>query len=244
MYEDYRLIYDHHTHTIYSHGKGDIVDNVKVARQKGIKEIAITDHGPGHHFYGLDKKKLPEMRKKIEELKIIYPDVKVLLGVEANIVTMGNFLDITVEELKDYDIVLAGYHYGVSHGHVFDNYICSHFGFPSGSRQALEILNTDMTIGALYENDIAILTHPGDKGPFNIKEIAKVCAETNTLIEINNKHKHLTVEEIKMIEKYDVKFVVSSDAHKPEDVGCVGKSLQRAREAGIDFSRIANIELS
>jgi putative hydrolase len=243
MYEEYRLIYDHHTHTIYSHGKGDIVDNVKVAQEKGIKEIAITDHGPGHHFYGLDKKKLPEMRSKIEGLKLVYPDVKVLLGVEANIISTGNFLDITGEEFKDYDIVLAGYHYGVSDGHVFDNYIASHFGFPSGSKEALEMLNTDMTIGAMYENDIAIITHPGDKGPFNVEEIAKVCAETNTLIEINNKHKHLTVEEIKIAEKYDVKFVVSSDAHKSENVGCVEKCLQRASEAGLDFSRIVNIEL-
>ena len=49
----YRMIYDHHTHTVYSHGKGSIEDNVKVALSKGLKSVAITDHGPGHLTYGL-----------------------------------------------------------------------------------------------------------------------------------------------------------------------------------------------
>ena len=43
--KQYRMIYDHHTHTIYSHGKGTILDNVRVAAAKGIRSIAITDHG-------------------------------------------------------------------------------------------------------------------------------------------------------------------------------------------------------
>ncbi|MEI3518261.1 MAG: hypothetical protein V8R14_02025 [Clostridia bacterium] len=34
-----------------------------------------------------------------------------------------------------------------------------------------------MVIRALRENDISILTHPGDKGPFDIKAIAEVCAD-------------------------------------------------------------------
>jgi putative hydrolase len=241
MFENYELIYDHHTHTIYSHGKGDISDNVKVANDKGLKEIAITDHGPGHHFYGLDKNKLPEMREKIQKLKTEFPKVNVLLGVEANIVDGGNYLDITMEEFKDYDMVIAGYHYGVSKGHVFNNYISSHIGFPSGSINALRIINTNMTVGAIYENNLEIITHPGDKGYFDIDEIAKACVDNDTMIEINNKHRHLTAEEIKIAAKYDVKFVVSSDAHRPEFVGSIDGCLMRACEAGLDFDRIVNI---
>ena len=44
----YRMIYDHHTHTVYSHGKGTIEDNVRVASEKGHSSIAITDQGPCH----------------------------------------------------------------------------------------------------------------------------------------------------------------------------------------------------
>ena len=33
----YRMVYDHHTHTTYSHGKGSILDNARVAHEKGLK---------------------------------------------------------------------------------------------------------------------------------------------------------------------------------------------------------------
>ncbi|MDD6880048.1 MAG: PHP domain-containing protein, partial [Firmicutes bacterium] len=80
----YRMVYDHHTHTVFSHGKGTIEDNVKVASAKGLKSVAITDHGPGHLTYGIKRGKLIGMRQEIERLKPLYPDMEILLGVEAN----------------------------------------------------------------------------------------------------------------------------------------------------------------
>ena len=81
---------DYHTHTTYSHGKGSIRDNVEEAYKKGLKEIAICDHGPGHYLYGVKEHKIIEMRDAINKLNDEYKeagkDIKILLGVEANIV--------------------------------------------------------------------------------------------------------------------------------------------------------------
>ena len=47
-YDTHEMIFDYHTHTVFSHGKGTIEDNVKAAIDAGLKAVAISDHGPGH----------------------------------------------------------------------------------------------------------------------------------------------------------------------------------------------------
>ena len=42
----YKLKYDLHTHTVFSHGKGQIEDNVRAGIAKGLKAIGISErHG-------------------------------------------------------------------------------------------------------------------------------------------------------------------------------------------------------
>ena len=242
----YRMVFDHHTHTVYSHGKGTIEDNVREAVAKGLESIAITDHGPGHLTYGIDRNKLPQMRAEIDELQLKYPQIKILLGVEANTLRVEPFLDVAPEERKDYDILLAGYHFGILHAGMVTNYLNSHTGLFGGDTSTLKVKNTAMILDALYYNEehgshIDVLTHPGDKGPFDIEDIARACADTGTLIEINDKHHHLTVDEIKIAAAYDVKFIIGSDAHIPSRVGSFEGPLRRALEAGLDPARIVNI---
>lgn len=236
----YRMIYDHHTHTVYSHGKGTIEDNVRVASQKGLRSIAITDHGPGHLTYGLSMEKLGEMRAEAERLKSVYPEVEVLLGVEANTLRVAPYLD--VKDKSPFDILLAGYHFGILKAGMVPNYISNHTGLFGGDTSTLMVKNTDMILNALYNNEIDILTHPGDKGPFDISDICRACEDVGTMVEINAKHKHLTVDEIKIAAKFDIKFVIGSDAHVPERVGEFREPLLRALEAGLDPERIVNIE--
>ena len=107
-----KIFADYHTHTIYSHGKGTIRDNVEEARRKGLKEVAITDHGPGHIGFGVSHENLKKMRKEINAMRKEYPDIKILLGVEANIINVDGDLDVNEEDLKTIDILLAGFHNG------------------------------------------------------------------------------------------------------------------------------------
>ena len=242
------MICDYHTHTIhshgvlYKHGKGTILENTEAAARAGLRELAISDHGPGHKLYGLRMSELPEMRQEIAMAKRRFPQVQVWLSVEANIIDTPNGLDVTEEEATRFDFLLAGYHYGLPKGHMTGNFISSKRLIPSGSREALRILNTEMTLRALYENRIRILTHPGDKAPVDMEAVARACEETGTWMEINTRHRHLTVEEIRIAQNYDVKFVISSDAHTLDRVGDYRGGIVRAVEAGLDLSRIINIE--
>ena len=239
---------DMHTHTVYSHGiiyahgKGTILENVRAAAAHGLSEIAITDHGPGHRLYGLDEAKLPLMREEIARAMEIVPGVRVWLGVEANIIDTPGGLDVTEATFDQYDLVLAGYHYGTSNGHMAGNWISSHRLFPAGSTESLRVRNTEMTVRALFNNKILTLTHPGDKGPFDMHELCKACEKTGTLMEINTRHRHLTEEEIRIAADYDVRFIIDSDAHRPSEIGNFVEGVVRASRAGLSIDRIVNIE--
>ena len=244
--EKYRITGDYHTHSVYSrvgpyfHGKGSIMENVKAAHEKGLSEVAITDHGP-NDFYGLDLRKIPEMRADIEEAMSAYPDVKVYLGVEADIVDSENGLDVSTSEFELFDFVNAGYHY-VPNSCMLENFRSFHSPVSSVKIEQLRKKNTLRILKALKSNKIKILTHPGDKAYIDEELVAIACAETGTLVEINARHRHPNAEDLKIYAAHDVKFVISSDAHKPENVGRYAKSLLLAFEAGIGIERIVNIE--
>ncbi len=243
--EKYRMTFDYHTHTVYSHhnhGKGTIEENVQAAVKAGLSGLAVTDHGPGHRFYGVRREDFPLMRREIDRLKEIYPQLKLYLGVEANIVSGGHCLDVNKEDLRYFDFILGGYHYGIPGGYCIGNWLDAHRAAPKAFGRRLLIKNTDMAVKAVYENDLRILTHPGDKGRFDIGELARACADTDTWMEISTWHAHLTTEEIRICAREDVKFVISSDAHTPDRVGSFEGGLQRALAAGLDIERIVNIE--
>ena len=240
----YRMLYDLHTHTTYSHGSGSIEDNVRVALEKGLEYVAISDHGPGHIFYGVNRNDFANIRNDIDKMSVKYQSINVRNSVEANILhakgQTPNGLDLRPDEFDEFDFVIAGFHFGCLNCSAVRNWLWSH-GFRAGE-EALRKANTKMITDALRLNNIAILTHPGDKGPVDILEIAKVCRETDTLIEINSRHGHLTEEEIKTCMQVEgLKFIISSDAHTPEAVGSFSGALRRALNAGLDISRIVNI---
>ena len=245
---EYRMIWDYHSHTTYSHGKGSVEDNIVEGVRKGLQEVAISEHGPGHLTYGVRMKKMAEIKEQIEKLQSLYPEIKIRFGVEANITTKGNFLDVKPEEMEFFDFVMAGYHYGIMGAFSAENFAAAKMkrdqnrSMEGTKTRSLLVRNTEMVIRALYSNNIFMLTHPGDKGPFDILALAKACEETDTLMEISNWHPHLDVEDIRVAGKTGVKFAISSDAHSPKRIGGFTKGLQRALDAGLDVERIVNNE--
>ena len=236
-----KILADYHTHTIYSHGKGTIEENVKVAISKGIETLGISDHGYDHLTYGIKRDAIFRMREEIDLLNDKYKDkIKILLGVECNILDdKGNIdYDDKIGEVLDY--VMAGYHFGskprslkslLNHA---NNYIIK-------SNRSKEY-NTMAVINAMKNNNIFIITHPGDKGDIYIEEVAKVAKDTNTRLEINSSHKFLNADQLKIIKNIGNTFIVGSDAHIPQNVGNFEIALNTIKEAKVDLSLIENIK--
>ncbi len=269
----YRMTFDLHTHTVMKrsdgreilHAKGTVEENVLAAREKGLSCVGISNHGPGHITYGLPEDGLPTLRGQIEEARQKYGDIKILLGVEANIINPSGLLDVKPEDFERFNYVMAGYHYGIFgeepvnaaeiHGAnwIYTN-LRSVWNFAESFRgnirrlgresfeDRLRRINTELMVAAVRRNRPKVLTHPGDKGPFDIHSIARACQETGTWMEINNYHGDLSAAGIAIAARYDVSFVIGSDAHTPEGVGTFEKALERAMQAGLSPERIVNIE--
>lgn len=241
-----KIFADYHTHTIYSHGKGTIRENVEAAIKKGLKEIVISDHGPGHAGFGVKRNKLIKMREEIDALNKEFDEIEIKLGVEANIISVDGDLDITKDDVELFDILLAGFHFGATPKTLMDgyylyvrNYIAR---FMPSIRQECRRINTEAVVNAINKNKIDILTHPGAKIDIDTREIAKAAYKRGTVLEINSSHGYLTVDYAKIALEEGVMFSIDSDAHTPMDVGNVERGIEVAKAANIPIERIINAQ--
>lgn len=239
-----KIIGDYHTHTIYSHGAGSIRDNVEAAIDRGLKELVISDHGPGHIFYGVRKEKLFEMKKQIDKLNKEYENIKILLGVEANIMDYDGNIDVDEDILEIIDILLLGFHYGIiprDLKSIYYFYILNPLSkiLPLG-RKRIRKLSTDAMIKAIESYPVDIITHPGSKAKLDIARLGRAAYENKTALEINSSHSQLSVENIKEAMETQVDLIINSDAHEPGRVGDFQKGIERALKARLPISRIKN----
>lgn len=236
-----KIIADYHTHTVYSHGKGSIEDNVKVAIEKNIEKIGISDHGYKHIAYGVKYDNIAKMREEIDRLNEKYTEIEILLGMECNILDDKGNIDVDYKISKMLDYTMAGYHFGSMPTSIKSalNHTFNYLRIKGHCKD----YNTRAVINAIENNDLFIVTHPGDKGDVYIDEVAKAAAKHNTSLEINSHHGNLSVEQINKVKNIGVEFVIGSDAHTPNNVGNFEKALEIAKEANLDFSLIKNIKL-
>lgn len=239
------LLGDYHTHTVFSHGHGSIEDNVKAAINLGLKELAITDHGFWHSYYGVRRMDLSNMIDEVKRLRPLYPQIKLYLGIEANIVDGDGRVDIEDSDNEWLDILVCGFHKCTRttsmHG-VFDFKIPN---FVSGltkfsSKQVVK--NTDAYIKALEKYKIDIISHPNYGIKTDVKEIAKAAAHYGTFLELNGKKVSMTDAEIEAILDTGVSLIIDSDAHSPQKVGYFGVPLSYVSRLNIPVERIANFD--
>jgi len=243
--EKYEVVSDLHTHTRYSHGKGSIEDNVKVAVAKGLKTIGISDHGPGHIGFGVPRKKLALMKEEIIRLRQVYPEIEILFGIEANILLPEKCLDVKREEYEYFDYICAGWHFGAIDrltpewiSGAFSNFLRS--TYKSATKRQI-IRNTEAFAAVVRAGGIKFLTHPGQSAPIDLIEIAAVCGKEGTLLEISTNHMTLTPKVLEEMTREGARFIISSDAHRPERVGDFHLAEKLLNEADIDPACVENL---
>lgn len=236
------LLGDYHTHTIFSHGKGTIEDNVKVAQKKGLKQIAIADHGFNHKLYNVKRSDIPVMRKQIDWIKKDY-NVDILLSIETNLISEDGSIDLTKEDEKNFDLIIMGYHKVITAKSLKDRFS---FFMRNNLRKIFNTKktiqkNTDAYLRALEKNNIDIISHLNYGMPVDAVQIAKMAKQTGTYIELNGKRTLFTQEEIDKMVELETKFIINSDAHSPEKVGECNHPMNFAITHNIPSNLIVNL---
>lgn len=220
------------------------MDNVKAAMAKGLKAIAITDHGPRHFRIGVSLKSLNIMRREIDEINKRYNNIRVLMGVEANLIGQDGSIDVPSEFLPMFDILLMGFHKEVypASWRQFTGFFLPNIMMGFGAERSQELIetNTQAYINAMERYPISIITHPGANISVDTKRLAAAAAAYGVYLEINSSHGFMTAEYVKIAVEQGAKFVVSSDAHSPEMVGDFERAKHIVAQAGLKAIDIIN----
>lgn len=240
------LLGDYHTHTKYSgrnHGKGTILENASVALNKGIKQIAITEHGFNHKFFGVKRKELPAMKEDILNAKEV-TGVDILMGVEANLISKSGDIDILEEDFEYLDILLMGHHKMVKMNSLKEFWQFTVVNSLSPFAPSKEQLNRNTTafLKALDKYPIDIITHLNYGCPTDTLSVARMARDKGTLIELNGKRVHFTDKELEIMASEGVKFIVNSDAHTPERVGECNTAMNTIFRLDIPLSQVVNVD--
>lgn len=217
---------DLHIHSISSgHAYSTVGEIIEAARLKGLEMIAITDHGPavpgGPHLY------------HFANLRVLPAEVgglKVLKGVEANIINEQGELDLPKAYLERLDIILAGFHNEC---------------FPSNDREVC----TRAMLNAINNPYVDIVVHPGNpEFPVDFELVVKMAAEKGVPLELNNSSfrgsrrgsEYYCPMVAELIARYEAMTVVDSDAHFANDIGMFELALEAVQKAGVREEQVLN----
>lgn len=238
------IIYgDYHTHTTYSahnHGKGSVLDNAMVAKSKGLKEIAITDHGFSHKMYGVKRSQVENIIMDIQKAKQA-TGVNIIFGIEENFISLDGKTGLQKSDLDFLQIVNVGYH-KLAKAETFKDF--RGLFLPNNlkwyTKRQIE-KNTICVLKSIENQPIHIITHLGVGMPVNVEEVAKMAKEKNVMIELNGKRISFTNADMEALMKYDTMFILNSDAHVPQRVGDVRNGMRYVIKYHIPEKNIANM---
>ncbi|HIR94340.1 MAG TPA: phosphatase [Candidatus Egerieimonas intestinavium] len=200
-------VLDTHSHTVSSgHAYSTLKEMVQAAAGKGLEALALTEHAmamPGacHEFHFSNYKVVPRQ----------WEGLRLLCGVELNIMDFQGKVDMPERLLKKMDLVIASMHIPC---------------LKRGSREE----NTAAALGVLENPYVDILGHPDDnRYPLDYRAVAQKAAETGAALEVNNSSLRPDSprkgaaenyrELLAYCREYRVPVAVGSDAHIEFDVG-------------------------
>ncbi|MCP2239625.1 DNA polymerase/3'-5' exonuclease PolX [Thermoanaerobacterium thermosaccharolyticum] len=217
-----------HVHTVYSDGANTISEMVNAARDRGYKIIGITDHSKSAFYAnGLKEEDILRQFDEIDELNHKYSDIKILKGIESDILKDGS-LDYDEDILKRFDFVIASVH--------------SNFKMSKDDM-------TERIIKAIKNKYTKIIGHltgrlllARDGYDLDVYKVIDSAAEYGKIIEINSSPYRLDLDwrYIKYAKEKGVKFAICPDAHRIEGLDDIKYGISIARKGWLEAKDVIN----
>jgi DNA polymerase (family 10) len=218
---------DLHLHSEWSDGKSTIKQMARACRTRGYEYFAVTDHSKALAFTnGLNASRLRQQAEEIAEVQSGFPDLRILRGVECDIMTDGS-LDLEDDILHELDIVIVSVHSGF------------HLD---------KTAQTDRIIRALQHPAVHLMAHPtgrilGRRPSYemDIDAVIAAASELGKALEINSSER-LDLSDTNAFKARQQKVLLSidSDAHSTQMLDNVQHGITTAQRAWCEEKDILN----
>jgi DNA polymerase (family 10) len=219
---------DLHVHTDATDGVNDLEAMVAAAARLGREYIAITDHTKATRVAGgLTRARLRRQFAAIDRLQARVPGITILKGAEVDILDNGD-LDLDDATLAELDVVVAAVH--------------SRFNL---SKAAM----TSRLVRAIRHRRVQVLSHPfgrliGTREPYlvDFDELLTAAADHGVALEINAQPERLDLDDVHARAAHDagVALVVSTDAHRVEELDYMRYGVDQARRGWCEARHVLN----
>jgi len=210
---------DLHVHSHWSDGVASIEEMAQAALARGYQYLAICDHTQSLAVAsGLTPEEIHEREKEIRRWNERHPELLVLNGVEANILSDGS-LDFPDKELALLEVVVAGLH--------------------SGLTQKEEKILKRLEL-AMKNPYVQIISHPtgriiGKREAYevNCDVLFAMAKATHTSLELNAQPERLDLRDVdaRKAAQEGIKIVISTDSHDPGSLEYMRYGVAQARRA-------------
>ncbi|UCH29299.1 MAG: DNA polymerase/3'-5' exonuclease PolX [Myxococcales bacterium] len=219
---------DLHVHTTATDGRHSLKRMAEAAKELGYEYLAITDHSKRVVVaHGMDEKRLRKQLAAIDRLNEELRGVRVLKGVEVDILESGK-LDLSDSILEQLDLTVCAIHTGLG---------------LSRERQ------TERIIRAMDNPHFTILAHPTGRlinqraaCDVDMERVMQAALERGCYLELNAQPDRLDLDDAhcRMAKDMGLKLAISTDAHTADNLSYMRFGVDQARRGWLEPEDVLN----